>query len=79
MIKESIVPSDLFQTIGKTMGDALIDDQQSNLRYRISKITMEMQLELSPNLEKLSLPSNKQKHMDGKQPVNLFKISVNAR
>ena len=78
MIKKSIIPAELFETIGQTIGEAVTNNNEQK-RYRISKIGMEVQMELSPDLKTIKLPSNEQKILDKKQPINLFKVSVTAR
>lgn len=78
MIKRTLLPQELFQTIGSTLGTALTKNQRHE-RLRVAKMAIEMQVELAPDLETIEMPSNQQKIMDQKQPVNLFKIKVNAR
>lgn len=77
MIRQILLPQELFETIGSTIGRALADDKKVK-RLRISKISMEMQVELAPDLNAIEMPSNQQKFMDQKQPINLFKIKVKA-
>ncbi len=79
MIKKRILPAELFSTIGDTMGKATQEKMNSTERYRISKLTMEVQMEIASDLGSLQLPSNSQKMLDKKQPINLFKVTVNAR
>lgn len=61
------------------MGNVVQEKMNSTERYRISTLSMEMQMEIAPDLTSLQLPSNDQKVLDRKQPMNLFTITVNAR
>jgi len=79
MIKRTLYPSELFTTMGETMGKVIEGKSTSLNRYRVSKLTMAVQLEMAPDLKSLHLPSNNQKGLDRRCPTNLFKVIVNAR
>ena len=79
MSSPTLTPQEMFSTIGETISDVLIDNQSTSIhKAAISKIDLEMKVEVSPDLKKTSLPSNQNLKLDGHAEKAFFKIRVAA-
>lgn len=79
MSTNQITPQEMFSIIGTTMSKAIMDNQKPPIqKVKISKIELEMKMEVSSNLQQTELPSNKSLQLDGLCEKAFFKVRVSA-
>lgn len=79
MAANQITPQEMFSIIGSTMSEVILDNQKAPIQQmNISKIELEMKMELSSNLQQTELPSNQSLVLDGHSEKAFFKVRVSA-
>lgn len=74
-----ITPKEMFNVIGSTLNQSVIEHDNAIIhKMQVSKVALEMSIEVTPDLKQSHLPSNQNLKLDGYSEKAYFKIKVTA-